>query len=420
MSVSLKTLLNKLAQDNLVSLANKINLVHPDCTIDTTVTTTQLRTNMETMLRSNPEYMVNVAGLENVTELIKWKEDHPPPAQSLPSTSDPAATKTPEETKMDYGKLISDILQATSSQHQQILQQMSSHIQLLGNTLKSNKDSHTSIYAFSKEARSRSLSFKGDSGENLLRFLEKVDSLLKSFNLSDEDKVTAVGDLLVSDAETWYCSHRKNIKTWKEFQEALKITYLPKHYYVELRKKILTTRQGQTEKVSHFISRINIMNNQLDQPMKAEILIPVVMSNLHHRFLPLLGMREDDFLSWNELEKSCLRAESILDQQEKAERYQKSTSLKIHSYELGEDNSNDVTSVAAISCYNCKQLGHKHNDCPKPKKIFCYKCGKHGVTSTVCPCQETKQMSISETKLTEILQNVVRGAMDNSNPSAEN
>lgn len=38
-----------------------------------------------------------------------------------------------------------------------------------------------------------------------------------------------------------------------------------------------------------------------------------------------------------------------------------------------------------ITCWNCDEIGHRHNDCKKDKIIFCYGCGQKGVTKPKCP-----------------------------------
>lgn len=481
MTVKLKVLLNKLQQDALVKLADTIRNVHPDCVFDTSVTVTELRTNMATTLRSNPEFMDGIKGLENVKEYQSWsnsqqvwtddddkddkgstgspetlQENVQPTvttqattpvtstvSQTLPATiitsqqqltaapvvtssvashhhsnlqptvstaststytvsshqhSSVSAVTAPTTTTTafhsssatapslaltaaDLTTLVTSILQQTSSQQQMPFQQTTSRlVHLL------------------KEARHKSLSF-GGYNDNLQRFLGKVETLFSGFSLTEDDKIRAIGDLLTADAEVWFESRKGAFSSYIELKEALKNTYLPRHHYTDLRRKIMTTRQSYNEKVSSFIAKIRVMNLELDDPIPSQHLIPVVTANLHHRFLPLIGMRETDIKTWEELESVCLRAESILEQQEKSQRFQKpSTSSRINSTEIEveEEQVEEDVDVSAMDssqmvCHNCKKKGHKYSECTQPKKLFCYRCGKAGVTSSVCSCTKNVQ-----------------------------
>ena len=39
----------------------------------------------------------------------------------------------------------------------------------------------------------------------------------------------------------------------------------------------------------------------------------------------------------------------------------------------------------AFLCWNCKKEGHRHSECPEPRRIFCFRCGKLEVTRPNCP-----------------------------------
>ena len=49
--------------------------------------------------------------------------------------------------------------------------------------------------------------------------------------------------------------------------------------------------------------------------------------------------------------------------------------------ETGPRTSNPGDSV----CWNYQKRGHRHRDCPEPRRVFCYRCSKSGVTTQNCP-----------------------------------
>ena len=429
----LKSYLNHLNADQLIKLAKVICATHPDCDFDTTVTAQQLRFQLDASLRSHPEWMENVPGLENISEFVTWslsKETTIPEDQiqatapavvlQTPTVSHveekPKSENLPQTTGIDVNSIVATILQHTTGQQQQLIQQMDSQMQIFGDSIKllsSKPSSSSGINSFLKQARSKSLVFHGSTNENLNRFLSKVDDLLQCFELSDVDQVRAVGDLLLSSAESWFESHRDTFSSWEDVKNSLKSTYLPRHHFIELRRKIITLRQGSLERVSDFLSKIRVMNSELDKPIHDYDLIPIVRANLHPKFLLLLGMKEEELDSWNKLEAAALRAESILQLQDQQQSQIDATAISDPNEEL--DIAAYRSSVKSeLVCFNCQQKGHKHNECHRPKNIFCFKCGKHGVFSTQCDCRVHSNSNLKDEQIADIVKRVVAELQKNN------
>lgn len=37
------------------------------------------------------------------------------------------------------------------------------------------------------------------------------------------------------------------------------------------------------------------------------------------------------------------------------------------------------------ACFNCNKPGHRHRECPDPRRLFCYRCGYSGTSTARCP-----------------------------------
>lgn len=48
-------------------------------------------------------------------------------------------------------------------------------------------------------------------------------------------------------------------------------------------------------------------------------------------------------------------------------------------------DANKVVGTAATICFQCREFGHTHQDCRRPKThLFCFLCGRPGTTSDKC------------------------------------
>lgn len=516
MAITLTKLLNSLGREQLETLAQRVKDIYPEFIWDQSVTVEVLRHNMNRTLRSNPEWMVGVVGLENIVELNAHLSPVPPPrtpfsttsrtvpvktvhslespstavrvedcvddeedeeqnvfvppsstgdmlnlgvGTSIPGTSVPVVASHPISTTSSlaqrrqiqnistvpmlnpYFSQVPPVYTSASmygsvppgmfpnpqpgavpnpyvvpqgfypypfqghpgfmpnpypSQHVMVPNQNGSQwhqVPPVSNSEQSFPEPSVeprrgrpgNKINFLKEATRKNLGFSGKPNDDLSWFLTKVDRTLEGFYLEEEDKVSAVCDLLQGDAEMFVESIRGTLSTYESLKRALKGTYLPRHHAADLRRQVLSMKQTSNEKSAHFIAKVRVKNSQSPKPIADSELISIVTANLHPSLFPHLERMDAEITTWQELHDFTLRAETIIELEHRAAK-----SLNRKMQVLAMDGDDEEVEANVLTCYNCQKPGHKHSECPRPKKFFCHRCGRDGVTSQYCGCDTSK------------------------------
>lgn len=268
---TIQQLLKAMNYEQLKILAENIMRLYPkDCQFDVTTTVDVLRNNLMLTLRSHPEFMVGVPGLETMRELIAYREateaetpepeyvadmfqglqpfpkashsTHPVPSaaqimdQSPPAgasekqkplprnmTEEPDRGKSPEA---DHPPTVAYPRRSSLPRSPPSAVPMAYYYQPPpAQAQASGTSSRSQKSEFSKEATRKNLSFDGRSSENLGMFLVKVERLLDDYELSERDKISVVCDLLRGDAELFAESIRDTLRTYRELRTSLEQTY---------------------------------------------------------------------------------------------------------------------------------------------------------------------------------------------------
>ena len=128
----------------------------------------------------------------------------------------------------------------------------------------------------------------------------------------------------------------------------------------------------------------------------------------------LLGMKEEEFSTWEQLESASLRAESILEIQDRGSHFRRNSAMNFNDGLQHADE--DAVEASAVNmfrqrntiCYNCHQKGHQHKDCNRPRKVFCFKCGREGVLSSQCACnQPSSSNSFTAEQISDIVSKII-------------
>lgn len=267
-----------------------------------------------------------------------------------------------------------------------------------------------------------------DGNKSVTDFLDRVNELCESRHVSRQQLFQSAVELFVGDALVWFRSVRHSVGTWTELEVLLKTNFLPYDYETKLWSEIRRRSQGAEEKVVVYIAVVeNLFSKLPTKPSELER-IRVMKGNLLPYFQPMLAMT--DIRSLSELIQVCRNLEEASHCAEQFRppppvsryllepelAYRRPTVNRIapldcppENRELSSqtevlrgpvshtvsgtpaaegslmDTSTSRTGISSITCWNCRQTGHRSSDCSRARTRHCFRCGRPNVTVRTCP-----------------------------------
>lgn len=235
-----------------------------------------------------------------------------------------------------------------------------------------------------------------DSKISLHSFLEKVEELSISKNVSQTELLRSINDLLEGSASEWYRFYGKHHETWYDFVNALKEEFLPFSYNRKTLKEIYNRTQHTSESVMSYIYTMKIYFDRLDTPMSEKEQVEIIKDNLAPYYKTKIFC--ETFMNVNELRRRCKRIEDMKLECSTHVNPSIANTNSLHSdlcfssktfHNSGQQRKKtetvgQISEAQHILCNNCKRPGHTEIQCKFNKTIYCYGCGKEGVTRPRC------------------------------------
>lgn len=250
--------------------------------------------------------------------------------------------------------------------------------------------------------------FSGSNNESVNSFLEKIDCLRESRGVSKDELFCAAGDLFKGPAWTWFLNNRHRVKNWDELVDKLKTDFLPYFYQEDLEREISTRTQGSNERVCLFITAMEGLFNRLNiKPDEATMvnricrnLLPFYVSHLALHSpttiaeLTTLCRKLEESKLWSERYKPPPHSRSGLIEPDLACSTSKGSQ---NSYFANKNcfrskNSQEVSVINTLKCWNCDVVGHRYSDCSRPRTKFCYGCGIKNIIRPQCQVCKGKSL----------------------------
>lgn len=247
-----------------------------------------------------------------------------------------------------------------------------------------------------------------DGSGSVTSFLEDIEELAEARGVSRAGLFQGASEFFKGDALLWYRARKGCFFSWEDLKSRLRNAFLPPDYEYNLMDEIRKRTQGQDEKLVLYVTRMQgLFSKLISKPSEREQ-VNLMRRNLLPYLHTALALHDlhtvDDLLKIGRvIEESHWRARQYCPPptdlkgiQEPTLAYRRTANrLKSsHVNVIVEDPASDVNAIGHsgtnssdknLTCWNCKQVGHRRTACPRPAKILCFRCGLEGYTVKNCP-----------------------------------
>lgn len=235
------------------------------------------------------------------------------------------------------------------------------------------------------------LMFDGQS-QSIGAFLQRVEEIRRARGVTPEELFDSAVDLFSGPALVWYRSTMGRINTWGSLCLEMKIVFQSPDHDIRLQQEIFSRVQGEAEPIDLFIAAMEGLYGRLATVVSEDVRLRQIFHNLSPQLQDRLALF--DVTSVEQLRQLGRKAE--------AGRFRSSVprgstrnvgALEPDlAYEPSRRRTNQLASVETppkkeirAACWNCGEVGHRHNMCQKTKKRFCFGCGTPDVIKSNCP-----------------------------------
>lgn len=235
------------------------------------------------------------------------------------------------------------------------------------------------------------LKFDGQS-QSIGAFLQRVEETRRARGVTPGELFDSAVDLFTGPALVWYRSTIGRINTWGTLCLEMKIVFQSPDHDIRLQQEIFNRVQGETEHIDLFIASMEGLYGRLSTTVQEDVRLRQIFHNLNPQLQDRLALF--DLTSIEQLrqlgrkaEAGRFRSTAVVGPSRKGAplepdlAYEPARWKKPQLAIVGVPPKKEVRA----NCWNCGEVGHRHNTCQKEKKIFCFGCGASNVTKPNCP-----------------------------------
>lgn len=251
------------------------------------------------------------------------------------------------------------------------------------------KEEAPSVQVFSCDRGSQvhTLNLKFNGKGSVHEFLERLEELCLSRNISDEKLFKSAAELFSDDALCWYRSVRNEAKNWSELKAWLMKDFVPQDFDLRQLQEIRTRTQGPDESIVKYLSVMHNLFARLSFKLSEVEKLDIVKCNVRPSYTTQLAFAKCD--TWANFKQSCRELEAV---HQRAALFvePRANPTNAVSPDLAYRGkvyrkSEAVSARTDKFCVRCREDGHMLLECKAPPSMVCFKCGEKGVTARTCP-----------------------------------
>lgn len=251
------------------------------------------------------------------------------------------------------------------------------------------------------------LTFDGTS--SVTDFLERLEEMRISRNVSKTQLFNSISELLEGDAAVWYRFARVSIQNYDEFRDIFRSSFLPTNYEERIRDILKHRTQGASESVVIYVAHMeNLFSKLISKPSEVSRVNFIKSKMLPHFQLSMAGKGVNTLQSLlsigREIEEANVSAQEYhappinpRNSVEPGLEYRhliRSRVTVVDSHDINTELVSEPSPIASASvnavaptvkCWNCGQQGHIRQACTQPPRKHCFRCGRQAVTIRTCP-----------------------------------
>lgn len=235
--------------------------------------------------------------------------------------------------------------------------------------------------------------FDGESNRiSLSAFLENVEELRLSRNVTKRQLFDSASDLFTNKALIWYRAIRSTVSNWEDLVRELRSQFQPINFNEKLLEEIKGRTQGPDESMGIYLAIMSNMFGRLTITVSEAVQMRILLRNIHPFYQSQIGLTELDTVA--RLLEFGRRLEARKESIESFKPPPRNRATLIEP-DLAYVYASDLSPVAASSssaaeakfrCWRCQKPGHRANMCDTAgERKKCYRCGLPDHTVRTCP-----------------------------------
>lgn len=232
--------------------------------------------------------------------------------------------------------------------------------------------------------------FDGETGRvSLSAFLENVEELRLSRNVSKDQLFESASDLFAGKALIWFRSIRSTISGWQELVRELKLQFHPPNFNEKLLDEIKSRTQGADESMGIYLATMTNMFRRLTMSVSEAVKLKILLRNINPFYQSQLGL-----VAINSVKELLEFGRKLEARKESIESFKPPPRNRAalmepdlaYVYADSLTSSTPQVDEVSIKCWRCQGMGHRAAKCNVPvSDRHCFRCGNPNYTVRSCP-----------------------------------